>query len=127
MDYLASSQEGHDQERSKERMDMIQNMDPTAGTSLLSLPMEAFLKAAISLKDQVSDDSHALVISNSADKSVSSKLRFWCFLTIFLGGANDVDRTTWYGFGHGYEYGPDGVYGSAWDSFYLLPLLRGHR
>ncbi|KAK4584114.1 hypothetical protein RGQ29_022023 [Quercus rubra] len=53
MDYLASSQEGHDQERSKERMDMIQNMDPTAGTSLLSLPMEAFLKAAISLKDQV--------------------------------------------------------------------------
>ena len=70
MDYLASSQEGHDQERSKERMDMIQNMDPTAGTSLLSLPMEAFLKAAISLKDQVSNDSHALVITNSADKSV---------------------------------------------------------
>ncbi|KAK9990295.1 hypothetical protein SO802_025280 [Lithocarpus litseifolius] len=53
MEYLASSQEGHDQESNNERLDMIQNMDPTAGTSLLSLPMEAFLKAAISLKDQV--------------------------------------------------------------------------
>lgn len=76
MEYLASSQEGHDKESNNERLDMIQNMDPTAGTSLLSLPMEAFLKAAISLKDQV-------VITNSADKSVLSKLRFWCFLTIF--------------------------------------------
>lgn len=53
MEYLASSQEGHDKESNNERLDMIQNMDPTAGTSLLSLPMEAFLKAAISLKDQV--------------------------------------------------------------------------
>lgn len=122
MEYLASSQEGHDKESNNERLDMIQNMDPTAGTSLLSLPMEAFLKAAISLKDQV-------VITNSADKSVLSKFRFWCFFNNFLGGANDVDKTTstWYGFGYGYEYGPDGVYGSAWDSFYLLPLLRGHR
>lgn len=83
MEYLASSQDGHDKESNNKRLDMIQNMDPTAGASLLSLPMEVFLKAAISLKDQVCNDSHTLVITNSANKSVLSKLRFWCFLPIF--------------------------------------------
>ncbi|XP_075655484.1 lanC-like protein GCL1 [Castanea sativa] len=53
MEYLASSQEGHDKESNNERLDMIQNMNPTAGASLLSLPTEAFLKAAISLKEHV--------------------------------------------------------------------------
>uniref|UniRef100_A0A2N9ETN2 LanC-like protein GCL1 n=1 Tax=Fagus sylvatica TaxID=28930 RepID=A0A2N9ETN2_FAGSY len=50
---LASSQEGHDQESNNERLDMIQNMDPTMVTSLLSITSETFLKAAVSLKDQV--------------------------------------------------------------------------
>lgn len=50
---LASSQEGHDQESNNDRLDMIQNMDPTMVTSLLSITSDTFLKAAVSLKDQV--------------------------------------------------------------------------
>ena len=47
---LTSSQDSHD-ESSNERLDLIRQMDPTAGN--LSLSDEIFLKAAVSLKNQV--------------------------------------------------------------------------
>lgn len=47
---LSSSQDGHE-DGNNERLDMIYNMDLSAPS--LSLPTGTFLKAAVSLKDQV--------------------------------------------------------------------------
>ncbi|KAL7255013.1 hypothetical protein ACSBR1_009219 [Camellia fascicularis] len=47
-----TSQESNSSEDGNERLDLLKIPDPTV-TNLLSLPIQAFLKAAISLKDQV--------------------------------------------------------------------------
>ncbi|KAL7230658.1 hypothetical protein ACSBR2_009019 [Camellia fascicularis] len=47
-----ASQESNSSEDGNERLDLLKIPDPTV-TNLLSLPIQAFLKAAISLKDQV--------------------------------------------------------------------------
>lgn len=48
VEFVSSSQDGHENESNKERLDLVDLM-----TINMSLPRESFLKAALSLKDQV--------------------------------------------------------------------------
>jgi hypothetical protein len=125
MGYLASSREGPD-EGNDERLDFV---NPT--TSDLSLPGdgETFLKAAVSLKDQVLYYVVCIYVRarifNSLKRTSISWLLFffggwWWGET---GGEGHVGRRTELR----HVLGSDCVYWSARHGFHVLQVVRGHR
>lgn len=116
------SEDGHDDGKHEPFDFIAENVNPTPTD--LSLPNESFLRAAISLKDQVT---HTCSIFHFffllCAVCVYMCVKFWGR----TGGGGYLERSS-----KGrrlYRTGgrPDGLHGSAWHGFHLLEVLRGQR